>query len=328
MSSQPDPYSHMSFEKKSEADEKIRQFEEFINKRANEINNSQNEEYDTEEINLTESSGKTKKILYFIGRLNPPHNGHIAALEQLTRMAKKDNSVPLILLGSGPKQTNGDKRTMDNPITFETKKQLIESKLNGVEGTDYIIQEMTNPAQDISNYISEQVGNSSDLQDIQITHIAGGKDEDASKLLFALKSAEKKATSLAPNAKVTASVAAIESEITDTGSAMSATQVRKDAYKTIINDNGFEEWNNKYGTFYGPMSQQIYKEILDPITKYGVTKIQIQEYINYGTLPSNPSTKRRKNNGGSTKRTNKRKTQRRKTQRRKTHRRKTHRRRH
>ena len=326
MSSQPDPYNHMSFEKKNEADEKIRQFEEFINKRANEINNSQNEEYDTEEINLTEPSGKTIKILYFIGRLNPPHNGHISALQDLVNMANTTNSVPLILLGSGPKQPNGDKRSMDNPISFETKKQFVESKLPGVDGTDYVIKEMTNPAQDISNYISEQVGNSSDLQDIQIAHIAGGKDEDASKLLFALKSAEKKATSLAPNAKVTASVAAIESEITDTGSAMSATQVRKDAYKTIINDNGFEEWNNKYGTFYGPMSQQIYKEILDPITKYGVTKIQIQEYINYGTLPSNPSTKRRKNNGGSTKRTNKRKTNKRKTHRRKTNKRKTHRR--
>ena len=86
MSSQPDPYNHMSFEKKNEADEKIRQFEEFINKRANEITNSQNEEYDTEEINLTEPSGKTINILYFIGRLNPPHNGHISALQELVTL--------------------------------------------------------------------------------------------------------------------------------------------------------------------------------------------------------------------------------------------------
>ena len=329
MSSQPDPYNHMSFEKKNEADEKIRQFEEFINKRANEINNSQNEEYDTEEINLTESSGKTKKILYFIGRLNPPHNGHITALQELTRMAKTTNSVPLILLGSGPKQPNGDKRSMDNPISFETKKQFVESKLPGVDGTDYVIKEMTNPAKDVSDYVSEQLGDQTDLQYIKITHVAGGKDEDATKLSFALKSAEKTTTTLVPNATVITSVEAIEPEITDSGSAMSATKVRKDAYKTIINDNGFEEWNNKYGTFYGPMAQQIYNEILEPIRKYRVTGDQIQQYIDYGTLPSS---KRKNPTGGATKRKiktqrRKRKTQRRKrkTQRRK---RKTHHRRH
>ena len=340
MSSQPDPYSHMSFEEQGKADEKIRQFEGFIDGRADEINNSQEEEYDVEQINLTETNGQSKKLFYFIGRLNPPHNGHIAALRALVELANKANSVPLILLGSGPKQTNGDKSTMDNPISFETKKQLIESKIPGVEGTDYIIQEMTNPAKDVSNYVSSQIGNVSDLQDIEISHIAGGKDEDATKLAFALKSAENTASRLAPNATVTAYVEAIEPAVTETGSAMSATKVRKDAYNTILNSKGFEEWNTKYGVFYGQMAQNIYEEILAPVTKYGVTEEQIQDYINYGTLPSNskkrieynstlPSsslTKRNRTRGGSTKRkhirkskrTNKNKTQRRK---RKTHRR-------
>jgi hypothetical protein len=277
----------MTLEEQGKADEKIRKFEEFINGRANEINNSQEEEYDVEEINLTETNGQSKKLFYFIGRLNPPHNGHIAALQSLVDLANKANSVPLILLGSGPTQKNGDKRTMDNPISFETKKQLIESKLPGVEGTDYIIQEMANPAKDVSNYVSTQLGEVSDLQDIEITHIAGGKDEDATKLSFALKSAENTASRLAPNATVTASVEAIEPEVTDTGSAMSATKVRKDAYKTILNGKGFEEWNAKYGLFYGPMAQSIYEEILAPITKYGVTEDQIQDYIKNGTLPSN-----------------------------------------
>ena len=286
MSSQPDPYSHMSIEEQGKADEKIRQFEGFINGRADEINNSQEEEYDVEEINLTETNGQSKKLFYFIGRLNPPHNGHIAALRELVELANKANSVPLILLGSGPTQKNGDKRTMDNPISFETKKQLIESKLPGVEGTDYIIQEMTNPAKDVSNYVSNQLGDSSDLDDIEITHIAGGKDEDATKLSFALKSAENTASRLAPNATVTASVEAIEPEVTDTGSAMSATKVRKDAYKTILNRKGFEEWNAKYGVFYGPMAQSIYDEILYPITKSELTPEQIEDYINNGELPS------------------------------------------
>ena len=58
MSSQPDPYSHMSIEEQGKADEKIRQFEGFINGRADEINNSQEEEYDVEEINVTETNGQ------------------------------------------------------------------------------------------------------------------------------------------------------------------------------------------------------------------------------------------------------------------------------
>lgn len=330
MSSQPDPYSHMSDEEKGKADEKIRKFEEFINGRANEINNSQEEEYDVEEINVTETNGQSKNLFYFIGRLNPPHNGHIAALRELVNLAKESNSnsVPLILLGSGPAQKNGDKRTMDNPISFETKKQLIVSKLPGVEGTDYIIQEMTNPASDVSKYVSTQLGDISDLEDIEIKHIAGGKDDDATKLSFVLKSAENTASRLAPNATVTASVEAIEPEVTDTGSAMSATKVRKDAYKTILNGNGFEEWNIKYGQFYGPMAQTIYDEILVPITKSEVTPEQIQDYITNGTLPSiskkrkeaNPvisssssssSTRpKRGTRGGSTKRKNNRKSKR------------------
>ena len=348
MSSQPEPYKHMSPEEQGKADEKILKFESFINGRANEINNSQQEEYDVEEINVTETNGQSKKLFYFIGRLNPPHNGHIAALQELVNLAKESNSVPLILLGSGPTQKNGDKRTMDNPISFETKKQLIESKLLGVQGRDYIITEMANPSKDVSEYVSTQLGDSSDLQDIQITHIAGGKDDDATKLSFVLKSAENTASRLVPNATVTASVEAIEPEVTDTGSAMSATKVRKDAYKTILNGNGFEEWNTKYGVFYGPMAQNIYTEILAPTIKSEVTPEQIQDYINNGTLPSNSKKRKEVNTvipssssstrsirqntrtrGGSTKRKHIRKSKRTnknkgKTQRRK---RKTHRRR-
>jgi hypothetical protein len=207
---------------------------------------------------------------------------------------------------------------MDNPISFETKKQFVESKLPGVDGTDYIIKEMTNPAKDVSDYVSEQLkqlGDQSDLQYIKITHVAGGKDEDTTKLSFALKSAEKTTTTLVPNATVITSVEAIEPEITDSGSAMSATKVRKDTYKTFLNGTGFDGWSQQYKDFYGPMAQQIYNEILEPIRKYRVTGDQIQQYIDYGTLPSS---KRKNPTGGSTKR--KRKTQRRK--------RKTHHRRH
>jgi nicotinamide mononucleotide adenylyltransferase len=289
------------------------------------INIIKENEYTADKATIEETNGKEFNFFYFIGRLNPPHNGHIAALQKLVEQAKSTGSTALILLGSGPKQSDGNKRTMDNPIPFITKKDFVESKLEGVNDKDYIIREMTNPTKDISDYISEQLAKSSNLPnltDIKITHIAGGKDEDASKLSFALKSAVTTATRLAPSsATVIGTVATIEPENTDTGSAMSATQVRKDAYKTVLNGNGFEEWNIKYGIFYGLMAETIYKEILYPITNYGLTKEQIQTYIDTGELPKKKNSKSQK--AGTTKRrSNKYKnTKKYKKRKRKTHRR-------
>jgi nicotinamide mononucleotide adenylyltransferase len=302
-----------------EKEYKLKQIEAYF------INIIKENEYTADKATIEETNGKEFNFFYFIGRLNPPHNGHIAALQKLVEQAKSTGSTALILLGSGPKQSDGNKRTMDNPIPFITKKDFVESKLEGVNDKDYIIREMTNPTKDISDYISEQLAKSSNLPnltDIKITHIAGGKDEDASKLSFALKSAVTTATRLAPSsATVIGTVATIEPENTDTGSAMSATQVRKDAYKTVLNGNGFEEWNIKYGVFYGLMAETIYKEILYPITNYGLTKEQIQTYIDTGELPKKKNSKSQK--AGTTKRrSNKYKnTKKYKKRKRKTHRR-------
>ena len=302
-----------------EKEYKLKQIEAYF------INIIKENEYTADKATIEETNGKEFNFFYFIGRLNPPHNGHIAALQKLVEQAKSTGSTALILLGSGPKQSDGNKRTMDNPIPFITKKDFVESKLEGVNDKDYIIREITNPTKDISDYISEQLAKSSNLPnltDIKITHIAGGKDEDASKLSFALKSAVTTATRLAPpSATVIGTVATIEPENTDTGSAMSATQVRKDAYKTVLNGNGFEEWNIKYGVFYGLMAETIYKEILYPITNYGLTKEQIQTYIDTGELPKKKNSKSQK--AGTTKRrSNKYKnTKKYKKRKRKTHRR-------
>jgi len=61
-------------------------------------------------------------VYYFIGRLNPPHQGHITALMELIKRAILDNlDNPnykiIILLGSGPKKL----RSLDNPLPFLTK---------------------------------------------------------------------------------------------------------------------------------------------------------------------------------------------------------------
>ena len=288
-----------------ERDIKIAELERFI-QNAQEINQGKNS-YTADEIQTQDSSGKDAKFFYFIGRLNPPHNGHIKALKTLVEMANNENSEPLILLGSGP----GSLRTMDNPITFEAKESFIRSVLPG----KYIIQKMTNPAKNVSDYIRNGLGESlSNITHITINHIAGGKDEDTTKLAFALKSAENTARELAPETEILTGVKAIDAETTDSGAAMSATKVRKDAYNTVLKGTGFNGWPEQYKQFYGSSAEQIYNEILFPLQEIpDVEKMDaIKQYITSGVLPSSLNKKRKR---GGTKRKNRRykkKTQRRK----------------
>jgi nicotinamide mononucleotide adenylyltransferase len=291
-----------------ERDIKIAELERFI-QNAQEINQGKNS-YTADEIQTQDSSGKDAKFFYFIGRLNPPHNGHIKALKTLVEMANNEGSVPLILLGSGP----GSKRTMDNPITFEAKESFIRSVLPG----NYIIQKMTNPAKNVSDYIRNGLGESlSDINHITINHIAGGKDEDTTKLAFALKSAENTARELAPDTEILTDVKAIDAETTDSGAAMSATKVRKDAYNTVLTGSGFNGWPEQYKQFYGSNAEQIYNEILFPLQEIPETEKTdaIMQYITSGILPSSSSSLSKKRKRGGTKRKNRRyktKTQRRK----------------
>jgi hypothetical protein len=133
----------------------------------------------------------------------------------------------------------------------------------------------------------------SSLEKITINHIAGGKDEDTTKLAFALKSAENTARGIMPDADIIADVRAIDAETTDSGAAMSATKVRKDAYKTVLNQSGFEGWPQQYKDFYGPNAELIYNEILFPLEEIPDSEKEtvLTNYIQYGELPS---TKKRK----------------------------------
>jgi len=277
-------------------DIKIAQLEDFINKAIDIANGNDN--YTADEILTQDDKGKQAKFFYFIGRLNPPHNGHIKALQTLVETANEQRAIPLILLGSGP----GGERTMDNPITFETKEAFIRMVLPG----NYIIRKMTNPAKNVSDYISEglqQLNDTlEDIQEVTITHIAGGKDEDTTKLSFALTSAEKTARGIAPKAEVITGVRAIDAESSDSGEAMSATKVRKDAYRTVLNETGFVGWPQQYKQFYGPFAEQIYNEILFPLkekTKEERNNV-IDLYIEQGILPG--SKKRKSDRKGGTKR--------------------------
>lgn len=246
-------------------DNKIRQLDIFLKEYINE-----NETID--EI-LTQDENKNEfKFFYFIGRLNPPHQGHLETLMSLVELANGQGSVPLILLGSGP----GGIRTMDNPITFETKKNFIKSKLPG----RYVIQQMTNPAKNVSEYVQEGLGSDiSNIVRVTINHIAGGKDEDANKLNFVRTYAEKSVKSVAPEADVVTGVITMPAD-------RSATKVRKDAYRTVIDGSGYDGWSQEYKDFYGEYAITIYNEILFPLNlQDGVEREDIINYIERGELP-------------------------------------------
>jgi nicotinamide mononucleotide adenylyltransferase len=238
-------------------------------------------------------------IYYFIGRLNPPHNGHIAALIQLVDTAKKNgNSVPLILLGNGPKVGN----PLDNPIRFDLKKKFIDlnlSKRGFTEGTDYVIKEMTNPATNVSEYVSEYLNrHPQHFNTINIIHVAGGKDEDASKLDFIKKFAFTAAYDAKPDTETISVLTEAVEPVTVGSQEMSATRVRKDAYKNFLNGKGLEgfllEKDGLYSQFYGPMAQDIYNAIISVAQNVG--QMNVQEYLDPSVKL--PKTKKARTRGG------------------------------
>ena len=91
------------------------------------------------------------KICYFIGRLNPPHEGHISTLIKMITDANKNGAIALILLGSGPK----GERTMKDPITFKLKKDFLQYKLP--KELHFEIREMTAPVKDVTSWYQENL---------------------------------------------------------------------------------------------------------------------------------------------------------------------------
>jgi len=334
MLSQPERYEDMNPSERKGADEKINEFEKYLEEELKEYLESYNDNeiddnFIADEVNLQNSEkNNIVNFYYFIGRLNPPHDGHIYALTKLVEKAKQDKCKALILLGSGPTPKGGDdKRTMDNPISFKTKKAFIISKLNeisAIEDKDYLIQEMTTPFADVSRYIGSYFINNDNVDnntEITITHIAGGKDDDATKLSSVLVHASNVASQNAPNAKVSTNIETIEPQPSTTGNeAMSATQVRKSVYRNYLDGNGFDSWEPRYKNFYGGLAPTIYEEILHPVRKLEdikkdeqIIRTDIEKYIENGTLPKyteqkNKKQKTTKKTGGTSKKHTKTKT--------------------
>jgi hypothetical protein len=281
-------------------DAKIKEFERFV---------SESEVTSRFEI---KTANKTVYFSYFIGRLNPPHRGHVTALIDLVLDAKNNGSMTLILFGSGPKQSDGERRTMDDPITFETKKAFVVSKLvekGGREGKDFLIQEMTSPHADVANYVRNEIDKiSGKISKIDIKHVAGGKDDDANKLKSVLVYVEDIARKKVTDAEVNAEVVVTGPPPSETGAVatyMSATNVRKDAYRSQLpGGKGYDDWPGEYKTFYGPKyAEQIFNEILYPLEKMHPADKEavINNYIDPQPKPSkgkSTGTRTRKNKGG------------------------------
>ena len=272
-------------------------------------------------------------FMYFIGRLNPPHAGHLMALTQLVDAGRAAGIVPLILLGSGPKAGN----PLDNPITFDLKRRFVEYKLAETRGferdRDYFLREMTNPAKNVADYVRAGLARypgSVHLAAIHIIHVAGGKDEDASKLDFVKKFAFDAAFDLKPDTDAitvstqtaTQPTATQPTGTQPTGTQPTATQptatqptatqqtafseisgtiVRKDAFRNYLTGSGVDgflrERGGIYREFYSEMAQEMYAGIIAPATKSARSKVEA--YLDptaasaFATKPATkPATKR------------------------------------
>jgi nicotinamide mononucleotide adenylyltransferase len=304
------------------AEAKRREFEEYIYLIKNTLITAT--PYATQE-QIETLDPTTIKFYYFIGRCNPPHKGHIAALIELCRLAH-DSGVPaLILLGSGPA---GERLSFSNPLTFEEKSKFILEKLKHagyVEVDDFIFQEMKSPYIDVPDFVFTGLGKMDTFKRVEVMQLAGDKGDDTTKLAGVLKAVEKKIAPIIEKSGASFSgevnpFAASASE--QEGVAMSATEVRKKALSSYSDANfdietGFSSWPEEFQRYYGI---NMYKAIVSPATelledkspeyvKY--VKAVIEEYILNETLPKPlevveiPTKKPRKRKGGSKRRNKK-----------------------
>ena len=264
-------------------------------------------------------------VYYFIGRLNPPHPGHIETLKRLIEKAREKyiaDGLPfqvIILLGSGP----GKKQTLNDPLDFELKKRvvidLLQTEIRDIntllENGSVAIEEMDKAATQISDSIKKIVKINETIIDIETVRFSGDKDEDVEKLAFIEESITKSLSGL--DLSVVTSVVGIPAlETENAGTAFSATEVRNDALRAYIEGGlnqptsqnwevGFYIFRRKYEREYDRNTQEIYNAIIKQANN--LDEETIFKYIDYKTLPGSrlkkgPTSKK----GGSRRRTNKR----------------------
>ncbi len=224
-------------------------------------------------------------IYYFIGRLNPPHAGHEVALTRLLELSRGDRSIPLILLGSGPK----GERTLDNPLTFATKQRILKHRLAG-----HIceIRESNNFAREIMDWTKEVLRHVS-ATEVVFNLVAGDKldegepekDRNSVKLNWINESLVKGAKAMGLVASCnTIPISAVSIE----GVPMSATRVRKDALIGLM--RGDDSFLQKYSEYYGPHTLNVFGEICETASQ--MSKEEIETYAATGKMLKKTKSKR------------------------------------
>ena len=266
-------------------------YDQFI--QAREIVTAVNSEDQTNYL-TTERTDKSGKYFYFIGRANPPHDGHIAALLSLIEHAARDNGTAIILLGSGP---NGGVRTSKDPLDFDLKSRFIIAKLKeeGIspelfENGTIQIKEMDKPAEQIRSSMREDLENKLYTRlelELEAIRLSGAKDggEDVKKLAWMEKALNAGIIDQDGNLiPITASVIPVPAlQIEGQSEPMSATIIRNiiyniDSEKTeTIPDNEVEFFRQNTGNFYVTTSGDYTPLIANAIYQFKPNQMQIDE---------------------------------------------------
>ena len=235
-----------------------------------------------EYVNISEDDETNKtmrqgKYYYFIGRLNPPHEGHIAALLSVIRAAIADGGISIILLGSGP---NGGTRTSKDPLNFDLKFQIVKQKLEEAlktEGySEEAIQSMFEPNGQIKIFemgkTVEQIREvirkdiiSNLFTQLNATRISGAKDggEDIRKLAWIENALSAGIIDAEGNLiPITTKVIAEPAITTGDGNAMSATIIRNIIFNMdpSIHDK-ISHFKTETNNFYGELTRDVFGAI-------------------------------------------------------------------
>jgi nicotinamide mononucleotide adenylyltransferase len=242
----------------------------------------------TEDSNIQDNIYEIERkglYYYFIGRLNPPHEGHIEALLNVISNAIDNGGIAIILLGSGP---NGGERTSKDPLDFEIKRNFVIDKLKDKLKYKYLgldidemfvngriqISEMGKTTEQIRSVIKDDISNQL-FEELEAIRISGDKDggEDLKKLAWIEKALgsgiiDRNGNIIPLTARVMAQPA-IESE--SKGEPMSATIIRKIVYDMdpFINyEDRLEVFKDKTRRFYETRALDHTKPIFDAIFRY------------------------------------------------------------
>ena len=245
---------------------KIAEFEEwFIHfiEQLEELEKNAGESLDDPSIGCIGIDIDGKKLYYFIGRTNPPQEGHIDNLEQLVLAAIHNGEKAFIFLSNGPKG-----KFDDNPLPFDVKEAIIREHLTerlegrGIENPEGFF-EIINTQKPIDRlYVESELR----LPHLTLFHFAGDKDDDTRKLNYVEVSIKKKFPEHKDNIKLV-TVSVVPTKRGD-GKPMSGTTVRDFAR---INDN-LGEFESEYGWFYRSNTKKVFDYINNPFGKPDVGK--------------------------------------------------------